>query len=166
MNNPKTTRQIIEQFIRQNPQATYLDYRRWLLTMEPGLRNRVSSSMSDLRTRKGVRVPWGDETRGKSQTQTTRRDDDATEAEYTGDAVTELKALFSGTDRIPFGVAVDRLDIAPSELRGLIVDIRAREGIEIAEVDGELVFGVVTRSRLEPLATQVIRFGVASDLHI
>jgi predicted phosphodiesterase len=79
---------------------------------------------------------------------------------------TSITGLFTETDRIRVADALEKLDVSPSELRGMIADVRARDGIEIAEVDGELLYGVTRRENMKPLATKTIRFGVASDLHI
>lgn len=79
---------------------------------------------------------------------------------------TSITGLFTETDRIRVADALEKLDVSPSELRGMIADVRARDGIEIAEIDGELVYGVTQRSTVETLAAKQIVFGVASDLHI
>jgi hypothetical protein len=77
-----------------------------------------------------------------------------------------LLELFEGKDQVDLLDACEKLDVSPGEIRGMLQDTRARDGIEIAEIDGKLVMGVTRRDKPNPLADRKIKFGVASDMHL
>lgn len=77
-----------------------------------------------------------------------------------------LMDLFVGRDQVAMLEACKTLKKSPEEIEFEIGDIKAREGIEIAEIDDNLIIGVVRRDKPNPLADRKIKFGVASDIHI
>lgn len=161
MNQPKTQVQMILEYIQDNP---HLEHTSVSIADAIGLdRRRASKTIHDMVKRgvidrnvvRRIIVPINDSFATR---------DDISKPNITSGTV-ELLDLFKNTDRINFYEACEILDMSPSELRGEILNVRARDGIEIAEIDGILVRGVTIREKIETLARKEIKFGVASDLH-
>lgn len=158
-------------FVRDNPHCTRKQWHEHLraIARTDRERKRISDRISYYRAHGVIPESWGKLHEYETQTITVNMNqpvDKILTDMFTGGSSepTRIEDLFRDRSSIPARDAAWDLDCSPYELRLMIADARSR-GIEIAEIDGVLHYGVVEDSPIETLGTDQIVFGVMSDLH-